>query len=191
MATKTAEPPVIHATENDSISAYGPARSTIQERPLSRRSTAQDPRLLASLQLPEPRHDLSAGQPAAAGAAQTGAHQEPAARPLGIQPRPGILLHPPEPADQEARPEHDLPRRPWPRRSRRARPRAIWRALTPRSIPTRARTWQGCASSSNSSPFPAASAATAPRKRPARSMKAVNSATCCRMPAARPSTIPT
>jgi xylulose-5-phosphate/fructose-6-phosphate phosphoketolase len=35
MATKTAEPPVIHATENDSISAYGPARSTIQERPLT------------------------------------------------------------------------------------------------------------------------------------------------------------
>jgi xylulose-5-phosphate/fructose-6-phosphate phosphoketolase len=35
MASRTMEPPVAEVTENDSISAYGNARSTIQGKPLS------------------------------------------------------------------------------------------------------------------------------------------------------------
>ena len=53
---------------------------------------------------------------------QARAHQEPPARPLGIEPRPGLHLHSPEPAHQEIRSRHDLPGRPGPRRARRARP---------------------------------------------------------------------
>ena len=49
---------------------------------------------------------------------------------------------------------------------------------------------RSCTSSSNNFPFPAASAATARRKRPARSTKAANWATCSRTPAAQRSTIP-
>ena len=52
-----------------------------------RRGIAQDPCLLAGLQLPEPWHDLSAGQSPAAGTPQAGAHQEPASRTLGSEPR--------------------------------------------------------------------------------------------------------
>ena len=49
---------------------------------------------------------------------------------------------------------------------------------------------KGCASSSSSFPFPAASAATARRRRRARFTKAASWVMCCRMPAARRSTIP-
>ena len=56
-----------------------------------RRRIAQNRCLLAGLQLPEPGHDLSAGQSAAEGTPQAGAHQEPAARTLGSKPRPRHL----------------------------------------------------------------------------------------------------
>ena len=66
----------------------------------------------------------------------------------------------------------------------------ISRDATPRSIRTSRRTWTACASSSSSFRFPAASAATARRRRPARSTRAANSGTACRTRLARPSTIP-
>ena len=52
-------------------------------------------------------------------AADQGAHQAAAARPLGNHAGPELHLRPPEPADQEARPGHDLHHR---ARARRARP---------------------------------------------------------------------
>src|ERR1035441_1902060 len=61
----------------------------------------KDRRLLASMQLPGPRHDLSSGQSASERAPQARAHQEPASGPLGIEPRTGIQLHPSEPRSEE------------------------------------------------------------------------------------------
>ena len=92
-----------------SLSAYGVARSTVQGTPLSADELAQNPCLLARLQLPEPRHDLSARQSSAARASETGAHQEPASGTLGSEPGLVICLHSPEPVDQEIRPGYDLP----------------------------------------------------------------------------------
>ena len=57
MATKTAEVKdgqlfaVTAPAESASLSAYGPARSTVQGTPLSAEDVAQNSRLLASLQL--------------------------------------------------------------------------------------------------------------------------------------------
>ena len=82
-----------------------------------------DAALLARRQLPDRRADLPAGQPAAARAAAAGAHQAAAARPLGHVARPQPDLRPPEPADQRARRQRDLPGRPRPRRPGAGRPR--------------------------------------------------------------------
>ena len=158
--------------------------------PARRRRSPQDRRLLARLQFPQPRDDLPARQSPAAGTPPARAHQEPPARPLGIEPRPVLYLCAPQSPHQEVRPRHDLPRRPRTRRARRARPALPRRHATPRSIPKRAKTSTACASSSGSSLSPAASAATARPKRPAPSTKAASSATCSRTLAAQPSTIP-
>ena len=62
--------------------------------------------------------------------------------------------------------------------------------ITQRSIRTRARTKRECGDFSGSSRFPAASAAIARRRRPARSTKAANWAIAFRTDSARRSTIP-
>ena len=65
-----------------------------------------------------------------------------------------------------------------------------WRAATARSTPPSpgtARGWAGC---SASSPFPAASRVTPPRRRPARSTREASSATRSPTPTAPPSTTP-
>ena len=58
---------------------------------------------------------------------------------------PGLVVHlrPPEPADQEVRPEHDLHGRAGTRSAGRARVRATWRARTPRSIPDKSEDEEG------------------------------------------------
>src|SRR5712671_4082835 len=63
--------------------------------------------------------DLSLRQPAAQADPDQGTHQAAAARPLGNNPRFEFHLRPPEPPDQEKRPQHDLHHRPgawraWP-----------------------------------------------------------------------------
>src|ERR1035441_3464216 len=75
----------------------------------------KDRRLLASMQLPGARHDLSSGQCASERAAQARAHQEPASGPLGVEPRTGVHVCPSEPSAQEIRPQHDLHGWPWTR----------------------------------------------------------------------------
>ena len=87
------------------------------------RAAEPDAALLARRQLPDGRADLPAGQSAAARAAAAGAHQAAAARPLGHVSRPQPDLRPPEPADQGARCQRDLPGRPGPRRPGPGRPR--------------------------------------------------------------------
>ena len=96
--------------------------------------TAEDRRLLAGVQLPRPRDDVPEGQPAPEGAAQAGARQGPAARPLGGQPGPGLLLHPPEPGDQGPRPGRGLHGRAGARRAGRARP-VLPRGVVLRGLP--------------------------------------------------------
>ena len=119
----------MHATENDSISAYGPARSTIQEKPLTARSTAQDPRLLASLQLPGLGMIYLQDNPLLREPLKPEHIKNRLLGHWGSEPRTGILLHPSEPADQEVRPEHDLHGRTRAWRARRARPRLSGRHL--------------------------------------------------------------
>jgi len=65
-----------------------------------------------------------------------------------------------------------------------------WKAPTPKSIRTKARTSKECASSSGNSPFLAASAVTARRKHQDRSTKVASSATVSPTLSVRPSTIP-
>lgn len=67
-------------------------------------------------------------------------------------------------------------------------PRLTWKEPIPRSIPTRAPMKPACASFSNNSPSPAASAATALLRRQDRSTKAANWATVCPTLLGRPST---
>ena len=132
-----------------------------------------------------------ARQSAAPRAAEAGAHQAPPAGPLGRQPGLELHLHSPQPPDQQVRSRRHLPGRPRPRRARACWRRSIWRAPTRRSTQTRARTRRECASSSRNSPSPAASAATARRKRRAPSTKAASWATASRTPSAPPLTIRT
>src|SRR5262249_44788280 len=66
-----------------------------------RRRAAQDSCLLACLQLLVSGGDLPAGESAASRGFETGAHQEPAAGPLGHQSRPIVYLCPPQPVDQK------------------------------------------------------------------------------------------
>ena len=173
------------------ISAFGKARATVQGSPLSRRRTAEDRRLLAGVQLPRPRHDLPEGESAAEGAAQAGARQGPPARPLGHQPRPGVLLHPPEPGDQGPGSRRGLHGRTGARRAGRARPVLPGR-LVLRDLPGLQR-GRGRAAA-------ALQAVLLPRRdrQPLhagdarhRSTKAANSATSCRTPAGPRSTTPT
>ena len=156
--------------------------------PAQSRRAAQDRRLLAGQPLSLPGDDLPEGQPAAARAADPGAHEAAAARPLGFGRRPELYLHPFQPADQEVRPERDLHLRP---RARGAGgpvpglPRGdLFRDLSGQE---RGRS-RDCSASSSSSPSPAASAATPRRKRPAASTRAASSATASRTPTGRPST---
>ena len=104
---------------------------------------------------------------------------------------PGLVLHlrALEPADQEIRSRHDFYRRPRTWRARRAWPGYLEGTYS-EIYPDKSEDDEGCANSSSSSLFPAASAATARPKRPARSTKAANSAMCSRTPAARLSIIP-
>ena len=181
------------ATPSDlvSLSAYGKARSTVTGTPLStdelRKTDAywracnylslgmiylHDNPLLTEPLRPEHIKNRLLGH-------------------WGSSPGLVVYLHPPEPADQEIRPGHDLPgrtgaRRPWRSRSGLSGGNLL-RGLSGQERRLR----KACASSSSSSRFPAASAATARRKHRAQSMKAANWATCFLTPAAPPSTIPT
>src|SRR5215471_5456122 len=73
-----------------------------------RRAIAQDPCLLAGLQLPDARHDLSAGQSPAERAAEGRARQKSASGTLGCESWPGVHLYPSKPNHQEVRLGHDL-----------------------------------------------------------------------------------
>ena len=79
--------------------------------------------VLAGRQLPLGRPDLSLRQPAAQAIAHKGTHQAAAPRPLGNDARFELHLRSPEPADQEARPRHDLHHRPRAWRARAGRER--------------------------------------------------------------------
>ena len=130
------------AADVRALSAYGRARSTVTGTPLSADELRKTRRLLASLQLSGAGHDLSAGQSAAARAAQARAHQEPPAGPLGRKSRTGFTyIH-----LNRLIKKYDLDMifLAGPGTARRAFwRRSIWRAPTPRSIRTRARTSEG------------------------------------------------
>ena len=180
----------LHRTERRSTSWSTPSIEHA-ERPLAGRRAALMRRLLAGLQLPGGRHDLPAGQPAAAGAAADGARQAPPARPLGRQPRAVVRLGAPQPADRARRPRRDVRRRARPRRARRARPR-LPRGHLLRGLSGQERGPGG--------PRQVLQAVLLPRphrqprharRRPARSTRAASSATACRTPTAWRSTTPT
>ena len=59
-------------------------------------------RLLAGVQLPFGRHDLSQGQPAAQGAVEDGRCETPAARPLGREPGAVFRLGTSQPDDRQS-----------------------------------------------------------------------------------------
>ena len=159
--------------------------------PLSPDAAGPDAALLAGRQLPDRRADLPAGQPAAARAAAAGAHQAAAARPLGHVPGPQPDLRPPQPADQGARCQRDLPGRPGPRRPGAGRPRL------PRGHLLRDLSGGLAGRGGPAAPVPpvldarAASPATSACRRRARSTRAASWATCCPTPSARRSTTPT
>ena len=102
--------------------------------PSAGRHRAPPPRrVVARRQLPHRRPDLPAGQPAAARAAATRAHQAPAARPLGHLARAQPPLRPPQPGDPPRRPRRDLRGRARATAARRCWPTSTSRAPTPRS----------------------------------------------------------
>ena len=106
----------------------------------------------------------------------------------GTTPGLNLLWTPPEPADPAARRQRDLPGRPRARRPGRGRERLARRHLQ-RGLPAhRVRPRRDAARCSGSSPSRAASPATSPPRRPARSTRAANSATCSPMPTAPRST---
>ena len=156
-----------------------------------RRGAAKNSCLLASMQLPGARHDLSSGQSSAERAAQAGAHQEPAARTLGSEPGLAFVYIHLNRVIKKYRPRHDLhgrsrSRRAWCSGSGLSRGHVL-RDLSRQERGRRrsARVLQAVLVSR------AASAVTARPKRPARFTKAANWATCFRTPAARRSTIRT
>ena len=100
------------------LKELGPEGGDHGERAV-RPGTDPDGRLLARRQLSFGRPDLPLRQPAAQEAARKRAHQAAAARPLGHHAGAELHLRSPEPADQEARPRHDLHHR---ARAWRARP---------------------------------------------------------------------
>ena len=122
---------------------------------------------------------------------KAGAHQESAARPLGFGPGPELYLGSSQPADQEVRPEHDLPLGPGHGAPATLVQLLSRRSSTPRFIRTRARMRGHAQVLSSSFPFPAGSAATARRKHPARFTRAANSDTAFPTGLERRSTIPT
>ena len=113
-------------------------------------------------------------------------HQAAPARPLGHHAGAQPAVDPPQPADPRARRRRDLPRRARPRRAGGRRQR-LARGHLQRDLPARRATTQRghAASCSASSPSPAGSRATSPRRRPARSTRAASSATRSRTPTAR------
>ena len=97
--------------------------------PSRERGAAPDRCLVARVQLPLRRHDLSAGQPAAQGAAEARAREAPPARPLGREPGAVLRVGASQSRHQARRPRRDLHGRPGPRRAGRARPRLSRRHL--------------------------------------------------------------
>ena len=79
-----------------------------QRRPAQPRGAGTDRRLLAGQPLPVPGDALPPGQPLAPRAAEARARQAAPAGPLGLRRRPGVHVHPLQPADQEVRPGRDL-----------------------------------------------------------------------------------
>ena len=107
---------------DSAISAYGTARSTVEGTPLSPDELRKiDAYWRASLYLCLGMLYLKAN-PLAARAAELGAHKAAAAGSLGLGRRPGLHLHPLQPADQKIRPQRDLHQRPRARGARRAVP---------------------------------------------------------------------
>ncbi len=85
--------------------------------------------VLAGRQLPDGRADLPARQSAPWRAPPAGAHQAPAARPLGHVAGAQLRVRAPQSADRRTRRRHDRPRRPRPRRTRDHRERVPRRHL--------------------------------------------------------------
>ena len=125
------------AIEQDEVTGDAPCQNVVAGKACdrcsseaARRSRAEPhARLLACVQLPGGRDDLSQGQPAAQGAAEDGTRQAPSARPLGRKPGVVVRLGAPESGHRQARPRRDLRGRSWPRRARRARARLSRRHL--------------------------------------------------------------
>ena len=85
------------ATERDSLSAYGEARSTVEGAPLDPDELRQmDAYWRASIYLCLGMIYLK-DNPLLREPLKPRPHQGPAARPLGLGPRAGLRLHPPEP----------------------------------------------------------------------------------------------
>ena len=147
------------------------------DRPALRRGAAQDGRLLAGLELPVGRPDLSARQSAPETAAQARAHQAAALGPLGHVAGPEHALRPPQPGHQARRPEHDLHHRPGARRPVAGGPclpgRHLQRGVSEHQ-PGRRRDEAAVQAVQLS---PAAFPATSPRRRRAAFTKAASSAT--------------
>ena len=98
-------------------SAGSPDPRRARAGPPFRRSAGPDGRLLAGLELPLRRPDLSLRQPAAREAAPARARQAAPARALGHDAGPELRLRPPQPRHPRARPRHDLRDRARARRS--------------------------------------------------------------------------
>ena len=181
-------PPRPTARPRPSISAFGQGPRHRPRVAAVRRRAAEDRRLLAGEQLPRPRDDVPEGEPAAEGAAQARARQGPAARPLGRQPRPGVLLHPPEPGDQGTRPRRGLHGRAGARGAGRARAVLPGRVVL-RGLPGLQRGRGGAAAALQAVLLPRRDRQPLhARRRPARSTRAANSATSCPTPAGPRST---
>ena len=97
---------------------------------------------------------------------RAGAHQAAPARPLGHVAGPELDLRAPQPPDQRARRQRDLPRRAGPRRPGDGRQCLSRRHLSARSIPDITQDTAGCGGSSASSRRPAACRATSACRRP-------------------------
>ena len=167
-----------------------PSKAPTAGNPLSKDELPPDGCLVARRELSFGRADLSARQSAAEAAADARAHQAAAAWTLGHDARTEFYLCASEPRHQGARPGHDLYLRARATAGRALSRIPISRAPTARSIRTSRKTKRACSGCSSSSPFPAAFRATPRPRRRARSTKAASSATRCRMPMARRSTIP-
>ena len=112
----------VETTTDPALSAYGTARSTVSGSPLTPDELRRTHAYWRACNYLALGMIYLRRQSPAQGAAAARTYQEPSAGPLGLQPRPVLHLHPPEPPHQEIRSGHDLHGRPRPRRAGRAGP---------------------------------------------------------------------